>query len=276
MINRVCPLGLLLVFATLQGCGSGTGTGKAPASQVAARVNGGEITIYRVNSVLGELNNPDPRTLVQTRRGVLDSLIDQELAAQAAEDAKLDRMPTVMQASEAVRREVLARAWLEQISATLPKPDATQISRYYADHPELFARRRVYTLQQIVLTAQSPALLSEVRQRIGAGTSMQQIGHWLEERQVNYSAGGGLRAAEQIPLDILVRLSNASDGETLLIKQPSSVLVVHLVSSSLQPMAEADAAPRIRKFLANQAWTEALTAEIKRLKRTASITYLGE
>lgn len=273
MANRVFHFCALLAFAVLQGCGSGDKS--APVSQVAARVNGGEITIYRVNNALAAMDNPEQQMLAKTRRSVLDSLIEQELAAQAAEDSKLDRTPAVVQAIEAARRELLARAWLEQVSATLSKPGAAEVSRYYAEHPELFARRRVYNLQQIMLTAE-PALLNELRQKVEADTPLQKIGNWLEQKQVKYSALAGVRAAEKIPLDIIADLSKASDGQTLLIEQPKSALIIHVASSSLQPVAETDAAPRIRKFLANQAWTEAIATEMKRLKQRASITYLGE
>lgn len=276
--NRVFCLCTLIALTALQGCGPGNNK-NAPASQVAARVNSGEITIYRVNSALASFNlsaDSDPKILARARRDVLDRLIDQELAAQAAEESKLDRTPEVMQAIEAGRREILARAWLEQVATTLPKPETAEVSRYYANHPELFARRRIYNLQQIIFTAQPQSLIDELKQKAAADVPIQQIAHWLDARQVKFTEASGTRAAEQISLDILPELDKAKDGQTLVIAQPNATLVIRVVSSTLQPVDETQAAPRIRKFLAGQGLTEAIAAEMKRLKQNASITYAGE
>lgn len=218
----------------------------------------------------------DPHALTQMRRSVLDSLIDQELAAQAAEEGKLDRTPTVVQAIEAARREVLAHAWIDQLTTTLPKAGDADVSRYYADHPQLFAQRHVYNVQQLVVPAPDAALPKQVREQIDANVPLQHIGQWLEEKKIHYSAASGTRAAEQMPLDILTEIGKGKDGQTLLIEQPRAIAIIHIVSSELQVVGEADAAPRIRKFLANRTLTDAIAAEAKRLKQNASIVYMGE
>lgn len=271
--NSVFHLCIGLTVTMLQGCGYDKAA--APASQVAARVNGVEISVHRVDKVLSALGGHDPQALTQTRRDVLDSLIAQELAAQAGADAKLDRKPAVKQAIEMARQEVLARAWLEHLSTSLPKPDATQVSRYYTGHPELFAQRRVYQLQQIALTA-PPAVMEEVKRKLAADAPLEQIVEWLQQKNIKYLGAAGVRVPEQIPVTVLTRLGKARDGETLLIEQPDSTLIVHIVASIRQPTDEATAAPTITRYLARRAWSEALATAMKRLKNNASITYLGE
>jgi hypothetical protein len=119
-------------------------------------------------------------------------------------------------------------------------------------------------------------LRKHIRDQIGADSTVQQIGHSLDEKNIRYSVADGTRSAEQIPLDVLADMSKAKDGQTLLIEQPRAAMIIHIVSSTVQPVEETDAAPRIRKFLANRAWTDAVAAEMKRLKEGASIAYMGE
>src|SRR5678816_2245114 len=82
-----------------------------PETQVAARVNDGEVSVHQVEHTLQQ----QPRLIAEygdkAARVALDSLIEQEIAAQAAREAGLDRDPAVIQALEAAKREALARAY---------------------------------------------------------------------------------------------------------------------------------------------------------------------
>ena len=49
-----------------------------------------------------------------------------------------------------------------------------------------------------------------------------------------------------------------------------------VVSSELAPVGEAQAAPSIRRFLANQDTKQAIEAEIVRLRAKAKITYASQ
>ncbi|GAB4114513.1 MAG: hypothetical protein Fur0014_17120 [Rubrivivax sp.] len=85
------------------------------ASQTAAKVNKEEITVHQINFVLQQQRGLKPEQAEAAGRQVLERLIDQELAVQKADELKLDRDPRVVQQLEAVRREVLARAYAEKV-----------------------------------------------------------------------------------------------------------------------------------------------------------------
>ena len=119
-------------------------------------------------------------------------------------------------------------------------------------------------------------MLKELKKKIDSGTSKQDISLWLNQKPVRYSAAYVSSPAEQIPPEILADLTRAKDGQSLFIEKPTSALIVTLVSSVAQPISEADAAPKISKFLSNQAMRKGIAAEITRLKQKSSITYLGE
>ena len=59
-----------------------------------------------------------------------------------ADDLKLDRDPRVVQQLEAVRREVLARAYVEKVGEAAAKPTPEEIKKYYDEKPALFSDRR--------------------------------------------------------------------------------------------------------------------------------------
>ncbi len=276
MIKTRNSLELAIIFAVLAALGGcNKDEGQKAATQVAAKVNGAEITVTQVNSILSRANGVTADNAPTAKREILDKLIDQQLAVGQAMDKKLDRNPNVMQAIEAAKREILSRAYLEQIAAAQPKPGADEIKKFYVDHPELFSQRRLYNLQELAVAA-SGAAADEIRQMANSGKSMQDIATTLKARNIQFRANAGPSAAEQLPIEILPKFHALKDGDTAVIQGPQALLVVHLVASQAQPIDEAAALPRIEQFMANQRNAEAVSKEMKALRDKAKIEKLGE
>ena len=129
---------LLLLAAPLLAAAAGCNP-RAPApktAQLAARVNGAEITVEKVSG--------SSRTAALQ---ALDRVIDRELLVQQAMRAGLERDPAVREAIEAARRQILADAWLDKVAAG-KTVSRDEIHAFYADNPSLFAERRVYQVRE--------------------------------------------------------------------------------------------------------------------------------
>jgi EpsD family peptidyl-prolyl cis-trans isomerase len=264
----------IAVLILAAGCGKDD-RGSASATQVVARVNADEITVHQVNAALAPAVNAVPAERAeQARRRVLDRLVEQELARQQAVSRKLDRTPAVQLALDAARREILARAYLQQVVAAQPKPTAAEIRDYYAAHPELFARRRLYSLEEIAFDANATDVAG-LREKAAAARSMKEIAEWLSARKVKYAVSSGVRAAEQLPMELLPTLQETKAGEIRVFESGAGHRVIRVVASQLAPVDEAQAAPRIRQYLSNRHASEAIAADLKRLKSDALIEYVG-
>jgi EpsD family peptidyl-prolyl cis-trans isomerase len=266
----------LALISSLAACSSQGDAG----GDVAARVNSAEISLRQVNFVVSRSAAAavSPERAAKVRRDVLERLVDQQLAVEQASERKLDRLPDVVMAIEAARREILARAYVEQLSAALGKPTADDARKYYAEHPSLFAERRVYSLQEIVVPASTSAseLSASLRAMIGSGKSIEEIAQWLKSKDIRFVASSAARPAEQIPLELLPRVHDLKDGQGLVIDSPQQVTVMRLLASQSAPIPEAAALPRIQQFLGNQRAGEAAAQELKQLRAKATITYHGE
>jgi EpsD family peptidyl-prolyl cis-trans isomerase len=198
-----------LLVAGLAACGSKKES--KPVSQVAAQVNAEEISVHQINFVLGRSNVAiPPEQASLARREVLDRLIDQQLAVEQAIERKLDRTPETVMAIDAGRREILARAYVEHIAARQAKPTQEEAEKYIAEHPQLFAERRIFNIQELALPAASqvaPAL----REMVAAGKSMDDIAKWLRGKDIKFSGGSATRPAEQVALDVLPKLHALKD-----------------------------------------------------------------
>ena len=281
-LHSVAPMGgeelmrnpLLCLFAACIAALAGCGKEKA-ATQVAAKVNSEEITVHQVNDILARNPNVTPELAPRVKREIVDRLIDQQLAKQRAIQKKLDRSPDILQAIEAAKSEILARAYLQEVAAAQERPTPDEVKKYYAEHPELFAQQRLYVLEEIAL-AQTNSITPALRERVAKASSMQEIAEWLKSRGVQYAVNRGARAAEQLPLEMLPKLQKMKDGEIELIEIGDRVTVVRVVATKAEPVDQANAAPRIQQFLFTRRSNDAIAKEMKRLKEHARIEYVGE
>ncbi len=266
-----------LLAVSLTACGNKDD--KKVATQVAVKVGSEEISVHQINQVLSRTNaaSATPQAVQTLRREVLEKLIDQQLAVDQAVESKLNRTPEVVALIEAARREVLARAYIQQVTSALPKPTAEETKKYFADHPALFAERRVFNLQEVQLPASAGAAVAEqVRALLAAGKPMEEVATFLKSKDLKFGGGAATRAAEQIPLELLTKVHALKDGQSLVIENPQGFNVLRVAASQSAPVPEASALPRIEQFLANQRGAEAVGQSIKQLRAKTTITYMGD
>ena len=269
------PLLLGTLTIALSACGQHGD--KAVATQVAAKVGSDEISVHQINQVLAGANTKDttPEAVQKMSREVLEKLIDQQLAIAQATEKKLDRSPEVVAQIESAKREILSRAYVQQLVSALPKPGVDAAKKYYSDHPQLFAERRIFNLQELIVPMQT-----DLPEQLGAfantGKSMDEIVAWLKARDIKFTGGGATKSAEQIPLELLEKLHKLKDGQTLMTQTPQAISLVHIVSSKTVPVDDATALPRIEQFLSNQRANEAVASNMKALRKSAKIEYMGD
>ncbi|MDE1997350.1 MAG: EpsD family peptidyl-prolyl cis-trans isomerase [Burkholderiales bacterium] len=220
------------------------------SSQVLARINDKEISVHQVRTLIELQPNWTQQYGDKAPSRALDSLIEQELAAQAAHAAGLDDTPKVVQAMELAKREVLARAYQDQLAAKADMPDESEVSTYFDAHPELFAQRRQYVLQETLLkgpAAQVQALVGNLR----ATKSLPDLNALVRQTGLPYSVRNSSQWAEALPLDVLKQLYAIQPGQSVTVSRPDGVVVLSLVSSELAPIGLPQARAAIREVL----WT---------------------
>ncbi len=276
-LNRTLHISLLAAALALGLSGCGNKDDKKTATQVAAKVGSEEISVHQINQVLSRSNaaGASPQAAQVMSREVLEKLIDQQLAIDQAMDSKLHRSAEVVSQIEFARRDILARAYIQRLTAGLPKPTAQESKKYFTEHPQLFSERRIFNVQEIMLPA-GAAVLDALRGFAAAGKPMEEIASWLKAKSIDFKGGAATRAAEQIPLEMLPKLHALKDGQSAVLESAQGVTVVHLVSSQAAPVTEAAALPRIEQFLGNQRAAEAVAARLKQLRADTKVTYMGE
>lgn len=258
--------------ALLAGCGDKK---EKSASQTAAKVNKEEITVHQINFVLQQQRGLKPEQANAAGRQVLERLIDQELAVQKATDMKLDRDPRVVQQMEAAKREIIARAYVDKLGETAAKPTPDEIRKYYEEKPALFKDRRIYNLQELSIEAR-PDQVDTLRSKLAAAKNIPEFVEFLKANDFKFAGNQAVRAAEQLPLNSLENFAKLQDGQSVLNPTPTGAQVIVLAGSRSQPVSLEQATPAIEQFLLNERKRKLVEEDIKRMRSSATISYVGK
>lgn len=241
--------------------------------QVVANVNGTEISVHQFNHVL-KLAGPAAGSKI-VRKELASKLIDRELAIQQAIALKLDRNPEIMFKLEEAKRDVLAKAYAEQIVSGVPKPTETDAARYFSEHPELFKERKIFRLHEITLPVEMNQL-GQAKELISKGKSMDEILSWLRQEKVEFSSQFVIRAAEQLPIQTLAKLNKTVEGGTAFFESPRGVVLYQVLAAQQSPVGLTQAIPIILDYLERTDGKQAMDSEMENLRSAAHIDYLGE
>ena len=270
--GRAACIALLSCVALLVGCLEKKAD--PMATQTAAKVNREEITVHQINFVLQQQRGLKPEQTEAASKQILERLIDQELALQKAQELQLDRDPRVVQLLEAARREIVARAYVEKAGSAAAKPSADDIKKYYDTHPALFSARRIYTLQELAIEAK-PEQVAGLREQLGASKSINEFIEYLKANGFRFAGSQAVRTAEQLPLNMLDTIARLNDGQALLVPTGIGAQLIVLAGSRSDPVDEARAQPAIEQFLLNDVKRKLVEADLKALRASAKIEYVG-
>ena len=266
----------LLAATVLIGCGQKKDVvaGDAANNEAVAKVNDDVLTAGQLAIALQKQRGMRPDAGDAASRQVLDQLIDEQIVAQKAIAAKLDKDPKVVDQIEAARRDILARRFVEQAAETAAKPSNEAVQKFYDSRPALFGQRKVYTLQRMDIQA-SDDRRAEVDAHVQSLKTTAELTDWLKAQKIAFTTKQEQDAAEQLPANVLEKLSTMKDGESTVVPSQFGVAAVTLVSSAAAPKTLADARPAIEQYLGNQGRRELIVNLQKTLRDGAKVDYLG-
>lgn len=263
----------VLALSMLAAAGCGKDLTEKQSTQVAAKVNDSEITIHQVNEVIkasGVSGSADGAS-----RKALDSLIGQELLVQKALSNQLDRDPDTMMTLENAQREILSQSYVQR-HVLNPAPVSAQAKQeYYQQHPDLFAKRRIYQFQ--LFNLETPKLDPALNVSLGQASTVEHVRELLKQYQIKFLEETVTKSAEQLPLEMLSTFANAKVGDILIVPQTQSKqLLMQVINFAEHPISLEQAQVQIEKFLINTRNKQILDEHLKQLHAAATIVYQGD
>jgi EpsD family peptidyl-prolyl cis-trans isomerase len=243
------------------------------ASQSLATVNGRDITVYQLNQELAQVSAPaNPAQQEALQKQALEALIDRQVIVDAAIAAKLDRNPQVMHQFERAKTQILAQTYLQEQVAMVGQPSAAEVNEFYAKHPELFAKRKLFDMRQVIV---APASFDDaMKAAVDTAASVDDVAAWLDAHNGAYRREQGTKTTAELPQQIVSSLDMLSKGKPFVVREPNQVSVVSLKYVKDLPVTAEASSQEIGTFLSRKKYQDAVKAEVARLRAAAAIAYV--
>lgn len=236
--------------------------------QVLATVGNSEVSVLQYNYLLKKIGIQNPSSALKSE--ITDKLINRELAYQMAVEQKLEQSPDVLLSIEEAKKDILAKAYAEQLSAKTVAPSENDLAHYYNEHPALFAQRKIYHLTEINISS-SETNYSTVKTYIQSKRTKDEFTQWLRDQQIAFNAQNVIRAAEQLPIEVVPNLMNSNEGQIQSFESPRGLMIYQLLSAENASVSYEKAKPIIAQYLSKQSSKTTVDTEIAHLRRTRPV-----
>ena len=239
-----------------------------PKGQVIALVKGDEVTLTDLRAELegqAAATSDAQRALEQTG---LERIIGRKLLADAAHDQGLDRTADYAVEKQRGVETILALTLQKRIASQVPPPTRDEAERFVTDHPEMFANRKFFIVDQLRMKRPpDPDKLKELEPL----KTMDQVEAWLVQQHIVYDHAldtiDTLATNPQLT-DFLTKLPGQ---EVFVIPAGDLLLIDQIIETKELPLTGDKAVDQATDILRNQRTVEAVArAENQILARSAS------
>lgn len=247
-----------------------SGCQKSATGQVAAVVNGEEISLQEVNAELAQLKLPSGVDKNAIRAQALQRIVDRRIVAQQAKTAGLDRDPEYLLRRRQLDEMLLIQLFAKKTQDTLRIPDAAAVTRYIGDHQQAFVGRTIYDVNQIKFA--TPADRSVLKALEGTHT-IAAVAGVLKAKGVPFQAVAAKIDSAQVPTAVLAQVRSLPPGEPFISVEPQGVVASVIVKSTAAPLPDSQSRPLAVQAMRNEQLGKLLEQRLKDAKASAKIEY---
>jgi len=232
------------------------------ASQVVATVQGRQITKEDLDAEMAGTSAPDAAHRQGAEASALRDMIARDIMAKAARAQGLDRTPAFRRQVARLTDTLLAQALQEKLAASPPPASRTQALAFMAGHPDLFAQRKIFTLDQIRLAPPSdPGLLKA----LSGLTSLDQIAAALAQSKTPFQRDTAQLDAIGAAPALVEALTKAPPGQLFVLPQGPILSINQIKATRVEPFSGEPAIAYAQKILTTQSDRGALQNGLKAL-----------
>ncbi|MBS0481125.1 MAG: SurA N-terminal domain-containing protein [Proteobacteria bacterium] len=247
-----------------------TGCQKQATGQVAAVVNGEEVTLQEINAEIGNAQIPEGADKQAVQRAALQQIVDRRLLAKTAKDEGLDKTGDYLIQLRKMQDLLLVQQLSQQSAKTIKVPTAADADKFVAANPWMFADRQMLGFDRIRFMA--PSIENAVKPLIPLHT-MGAVVAKLNETQIKFQRDTAQFDTARLDKGMLDRIKSLPPGEPLIVPEGSIVSVYVLTSTKPAPLTGEQARPLAVQAIRNTAMAGELKRRMDAAKAAAKIEY---
>ncbi|WP_211441885.1 EpsD family peptidyl-prolyl cis-trans isomerase [Collimonas humicola] len=262
---------MLLTVINLSACDDQ----KKKSGQVVARINGEEITAPQLEAELryaSRLQDDGAAPRQAMREQAVEALIDRQLLLGEALRNKIDRDPALILIIERFKTQAIVQAYLESKAGNQEQPGKAEIDGYFQAHPEMFSRRKVFEVEQLIIADQD--FSAPLKAMMDTSKSLSQVAAWLQKNKIAHVQRQYSYSSADLPPEVGNRLQTLGRSRLFVMKDGQRDLLCALTELRDSPVAADAARPQIERYLMNKKMQEIALAEITRLRSAAKLEYM--
>ncbi|WP_339693384.1 hypothetical protein [uncultured Parasphingorhabdus sp.] len=264
MFHQRYLYGALCFTLLLAGCE------KEPEGQVAAVVNGEEITLQEINAEVGDANIPEGIDKEVIQKAALSRIVERRLLAQSAREEDLDKTPEYLIRRRQLEDSLLVQLLGKRAERTLRVPDQQAVDKYMAENPSMFAGRKVFTIDRIQFPL--PGNMEQLKS-LEDDHSMTDVAAKLDKLGIKYQRGAAKMDSAQLGQKRLDQIKALPEGEPFVIPENGMVTVAVITGESPVSAEGADMGPMAMQAMRNQELAKALQERLKQARAKGDIKY---
>lgn len=261
---RTASIAIALASLSLAGCG------KEATGQVAAVVNGEEITLQEINAELGNTPIPEGVDKKVVQQAALQKIVERRLLAQAAREDGLDKTPDYLLRERQLRDALLVQLMGQRAERALKVPDQQEIDKFIGDNPLMFAERKILTIDRIQFAL--PEKVDQLK-ALENDHSMDAVAARLQQMGVQFRRDTPQVDAASLGQQRMAQIRALPAGEPFVVPENGVVTVGVIVSERPEPVSASDARPLAVQALRKQKLTETVQQRLKQGRAAAKIDY---
>lgn len=246
------------------------GCKRSATGQVVAVVNGEEVSLSELNGELQRAGNTGGANKQTVQAAALQSLIDRKLLVQQAKDRGIDKDPEYLQAQRRMNDELMISMLGKQVTKNVPVPTAADVQSYISSHPEMFAGRTVYALDQIVFPA--PQNLAQLKS-LEKDHTLEDVANSLTQMGIKFARRKGTLDTAAAPAGLVKQINALPGGEPFVLGAQGQVIVSVVADKRVQPLDGDSANQLATQAIRRDAVQDIAQKQLKQARDSAKIDY---
>ncbi|WP_294258492.1 EpsD family peptidyl-prolyl cis-trans isomerase [uncultured Sphingomonas sp.] len=258
--------------AALAVSGCGSKDGKLDKGQVVASVDGDEITIFELNAEVQAAQAPAGTDRKLAEQLALQRIIERKILAKIAREQKLDKTPAFLIQQRRADELILTTMLRDKIAGGVAQPTEAEITQYQAAHPDRFAQRKIYTVEQILFPPPSSA---DKFKQFAPLKTLDQLAAKLTADGTQFRRAPTQLDSAALPPEIAGKIAALPAAEMFILPTQQGLTANVITATTVQPLPADQAHDLALNALRNERFSKAADAQLnERLKKArATVKY---
>ncbi|GAA0743711.1 peptidyl-prolyl cis-trans isomerase, EpsD family [Sphingomonas sp. ABOLD] len=258
--------------AALAVSGCGSKDGKLDKGQVVASVDGDEITIFELNAEVQAAPTPAGTDRKLAEQLALQRIIERKILSKIAREQKLDKTPAFLIQQRRADELILTTMLRDKIAGGVAQPTEAEITQYQAAHPDRFAQRKIYSIDQIVFPAPSSA---DKFKQFAPLKTLDQLAAKLTADGTQFRRAPTQLDTAALPPEIAGKIAALPAAEMFILPTQQGLTANVITATTVQPVPADQAHALALNALRNERFSKAADAQLnERLKKArATVKY---